>query len=540
MKASGVAQRERTMRGTRAARFLLSALAAIVASLTLVVSSASALLGGGGSAPGPQFGTDLNYGTGTDPVSVAVGDFNGDSDRDLAIANRGSNNVSVLLGQGSVGSTPGPRSGIFGPASFLTATNYPVGVEPSSIAVYNTYDLMVANRGSNSVTRLSSDGLGNFVQGTCDTVHNVLECDTGSRPSSITVFDTLDSGFIPSTNIATANMLANNVSVPLGGYTGQPFAVGELPDSVAAGNFNRDLSAGTDGLRNDLAVANFFSDTVSVLLGKCCPSFDPETSYAVGDGPKSVAVGDFNGDSDPDLAVANHFSNNVSVLLGQPGGGGFGAATNYPVDFGPVSLAVGDFNADSDPDLAVATISSDVSILLGGAGGSFAAPVNVPVDSGAPSSVAVADVNGDSQRDLVVTKDGPDLVSVLLGCTIWGNERNNTVRGTGGNDVLCGLGGNDTLLGRGGDDIMFGGDGLDTLEGGGGDDTSIGGDGADVFTDTSLFGGNDSQYGQGGNDRLSGGAGDDLLDGSFGSDSCNGGPGTRDQAYGCETVLLVP
>ncbi|MCH7841105.1 MAG: FG-GAP repeat protein, partial [Planctomycetes bacterium] len=37
--------------------------------------------------------------------------------------------------------------------------------------------------------------------------------------------------------------------------------------------------------------------------------------YGAGDRPRSVAIGDLDGDGDADLAVAN-FSDNVSVLLG--------------------------------------------------------------------------------------------------------------------------------------------------------------------------------------------------------------------------------
>jgi hypothetical protein len=46
--------------------------------------------------------------------------------------------------------------------------------------------------------------------------------------------------------------------------------------------------------------------------------------FAAGDGPNSVAVGDFNGDGKQDLAVANS-SDNVNVLLGD-GLGGFSGA----------------------------------------------------------------------------------------------------------------------------------------------------------------------------------------------------------------------
>jgi hypothetical protein len=54
----------------------------------------------------------------------------------------------------------------------------------------------------------------------------------------------------------------------------------------------------------------------------------------------SVAVGDFNGDSDPDLAVANRIGT-VSVLLSD-GGGGFAGADTFFVGDQPFSVAVGD------------------------------------------------------------------------------------------------------------------------------------------------------------------------------------------------------
>jgi predicted NUDIX family NTP pyrophosphohydrolase len=90
-------------------------------------------------------------------------------------------------------------------------------------------------------------------------------------------------------------------------------------------------------------------------------SFTGPTNFRTGDGPVSIAAGNFNGDQDPDLAVANEFSDNLSVLLGGAGGG-FGTATNFPTgDFTfPFSVAAADFNADQDPDLAVASILGNV------------------------------------------------------------------------------------------------------------------------------------------------------------------------------------
>src|SRR5439155_25459685 len=65
--------------------------------------------------------------------------------------------------------------------------------------------------------------------------------------------------------------------------------------------------------------------------------------YVVGSDPRSVTVGDFNGDGRPDLAVANTVSNNVSVLLGN-GDGTFQVAVNYAAGTGPRSGTVGEFN----------------------------------------------------------------------------------------------------------------------------------------------------------------------------------------------------
>jgi hypothetical protein len=53
----------------------------------------SILLGDGAG----HFGAAMNFGAGTGPLSVAVGDFNGDGNQDLAVANASSNHISIFL-----------------------------------------------------------------------------------------------------------------------------------------------------------------------------------------------------------------------------------------------------------------------------------------------------------------------------------------------------------------------------------------------------------------------------------------------------------
>ena len=127
-----------------------------------------------------------------------------------------------------------------------------------------------------------------------------------------------------------------------------------------------------------------FAGTLAPLaaLAQTPVTFTGPTNFAAGDSPASIAVGDFNGDTDPDLAVANDLSDTVSVLLGSAGGG-FAAATNFATGSFPYSVAVGDFNGDTDPDLAVANLGSGtISVLLGAAGGGFTAPATVATAAG--------------------------------------------------------------------------------------------------------------------------------------------------------------
>jgi Ca2+-binding RTX toxin-like protein len=96
-----------------------------------------------------------------------------------------------------------------------------------------------------------------------------------------------------------------------------------------------------------------------------------------------------------------------------------------------------------------------------------------------------------------------------------GNDKDNTLSGTGDADEILGRGGDDTLKGKGGNDLIEGGSGNDKAWGGNGADEILGGGGNDR-----LWGdaGNDELYGGGGNDKLWGGTGNDVMAGGKGND----------------------
>ena len=79
------------------------------ASSLFVMAVSHLLFAAAAEAQGVSFLVRTDFGAGSYPSSVAVGDFNGDGTLDLAVANAGSNNVSVLLGNGD-GTFQAPRN----------------------------------------------------------------------------------------------------------------------------------------------------------------------------------------------------------------------------------------------------------------------------------------------------------------------------------------------------------------------------------------------------------------------------------------------
>ncbi len=351
------------------------------------------------------FSGTTNVAVGTTPLSIAVGDFNGDGKHDIATANYSGNTVSIRLGNGAGG--------------FSGTTSISVGTNPYGIAVgdFNgdgKQDIATANNGNNTVSIRLGDGAGGF--------SGTTNISVGTNPYKLAVGDFNGDGKL---DIATANAGNSTVSIRLGdgagGFSGTTnVAVGSSPVSVAVGDFNGDG-------KQDIAAANYNSNTVSIRLGNGAGGFSGTTNVAVGTSPVSVAVGDFNGDGKQDIATANYDGNTVSIRLGD-GAGSFSGTTNLTVGSFPRSVAVGDFNGDGKQDIAAANYSSNtVSIRLGDGAGSFSGTTNVSVGSG-PISVAVGDFNDDGSQDIAVANGGNSTVSTRLGgaalINLQGNSTN--------------------------------------------------------------------------------------------------------------------
>jgi hypothetical protein len=188
------------------------------------------------------------------------------------------------------------------------------------------------------------------------------------------------------------------------------YATGQGPETVAVGDFNGDG-------RLDVVTGNTLSqaNTVSVLLGKADGTFAPHVDYPAGGAPASVAVGDFNGDGKLDIVVLYGSSDaTVGVLLGN-GDGTFKPVLTSTAGAGGTGISVGDFNGDGKLDVAIADdLTNNVEVMLGKGNGSFNAPVSYPTGN-SPRMVAIADYNGDGHLDLATVNYGDETISVLLG-----------------------------------------------------------------------------------------------------------------------------
>ncbi len=130
---------------------------------------------------------------GSRPHWLCVSDLNGDTHPDVATANQGADNVSVLLNNGS---------GWFPNRTTYRAGSLPRGVHAADFDGDGDPDLAVANYGSDDVSVLLNEGYGTFSP--------QITFAVGERPILVYADDLDNDGDI---DLHTANFYSNDISV---------------------------------------------------------------------------------------------------------------------------------------------------------------------------------------------------------------------------------------------------------------------------------------------------------------------------------------
>jgi hypothetical protein len=139
------------------------------------------------------------YSTGKDsqPISIALGDFNNDTLLDIAVANSKTNNIGIFITSNN------------GTSANLTTYSTKIASNPVSITIADFsndgfLDIIVANSGSNSVGILFGYGNGSFA----DQIS--YQVGYNSRPNWVAFGDFNSDGWI---DVAVANYGADTVEI---------------------------------------------------------------------------------------------------------------------------------------------------------------------------------------------------------------------------------------------------------------------------------------------------------------------------------------
>jgi len=398
------------------------------------------------------FGSPVTYAAGEEPWNVTSGDYDSDGDPDVILSNNLSGTLSYFLNNGN---------GTFATQVIISVGNLPVTLINGDFDGDGDVDIISANNTSESISILFNINESPIIESTFPqqnelnvlltsdiTVTFNLEMDVVSFDSSTFVVHASQTGLHKgsySYNAATKSVtldvnddftVGENVDITL--TTGIKSAIGDTMDSPYTWSFTIEVEDGSgvfaeqvtydvgfnplsiassdlDGDDDqDLAVTNWNSGNVSVLLNNGDGTFTSQVTYSVGLNPKGITSTDLDGDGDQDLAVINEGVSTVSILLNN-GNGTFGSHMTYAVGLGAAAgITSSDLDGDGDQDLAVANVRvSTISVLLNNGDGTFTPQVTYSVGID-PSGITSTDLDGDGDQDLAVTNWGSGNVSVLL------------------------------------------------------------------------------------------------------------------------------
>jgi hypothetical protein len=373
--------------GLRPAKLLLPFLALLLALLPSRVAAFS-------------LSPRVNYLVTMLPFDICAADFNNNGFIDIATADGGGNQVSIL---------PGNGNGTFQPyVSVSVAPDGPRGMICADVNDDGKKDIIVANAMAANIDVLY--GNGNF------TFAAPVKYTVGSNPRYMAYADLNGDGredlVVPADNDNNVTVLYGNAT---GGFTGSTV----LPNvtratAVAVANFD-----GVNGL--DLAVIGTgnSNSVLHLFFNDGTGHFGAPTDYATALNPQDIAAADFNGDGKPDVAVTGHNSNMVGVHLHSGSGAVLQPRVDYYAGYTPVGLKAADLDGDARKDLVIADgIGNTIAVLLGKGDGTFQNTMTFPSEIGS-ASVTTADFDGDGDLDIAVANQETErTASVFINGTL--------------------------------------------------------------------------------------------------------------------------
>ena len=356
--------------------------------------------------------TEVVVAVGKGPGPIAVADLNRDGKPDIVVANQGSEDVCILLGDGRGHFLPSPRS------------PFPVGHLPNDIAIgdFNrdgNLDLVIPNHQTPYVTILLGDGMGGFRPAP----HSPFSTPSRPHPHGAVAADFSGDGKL---DVVIDSWADDKVLLLLGDGAGnligpgQFFSVGKRPyQRLRSADFNKDG-------KPDLVTTNLDGNNVTILLGDGKGGFReaPGSPFPAGAAPWAVAIDDINRDGNPDLVVVPYAPDvkdpsqiGATILLGD-GKGGFAPMRGSLLPLrgcqGPNGVAIGDINGDGFRDIVVSCAqSNNIVMFLGSKTGAFQPSIRQFKDTGW-SGLAVADLNGDGKDDIVVGNSVSGTITILV------------------------------------------------------------------------------------------------------------------------------
>ncbi|MGY8652574.1 MAG: FG-GAP-like repeat-containing protein [Verrucomicrobiia bacterium] len=313
------------------------------------------------------FGLKQDFGTGVGPSAVGLVDIDGDGALDVVTVNQGAATISVFRNVSTSGGIA------FGSRSDLATGSNPSGLAFADVDVDGRVDIIVANEGSSSISVFPNRGLTGSI--TVNSFSSKVDFIVGTKPVSVAAGDLNGDG---KPEIVAANSFngigGNTLSVLLNQSSGStitkasfvtalisPVAVGAKPGKVLLADFDPD----DPNPKLDIAVLNSAGNTVQIFRNISSTLGNVELAspspFATGLASRAMAIGDIDGDGAPDLVIANDDLGEVGLLRNKSGSQviDFHDRVGLSLTSRPKNVVLGDLDQDGKPEIVTAH-SSDV------------------------------------------------------------------------------------------------------------------------------------------------------------------------------------